>query len=110
MSRSWVLPAVLVLVAVRVVAAQDKKSEKKDGPKVLVAAPLGVAPGQAARVSVRGLKLDGATEVRFPGVAAAVRLLGKGKAAVPNQQSAARVGDTQVEMEVTLRIGEAGVS
>jgi hypothetical protein len=33
---------------------------------------------------------------------ATVKLLGKGKAAVPNQQEPARVGDTQTEVELSL--------
>jgi Bacterial pre-peptidase C-terminal domain len=79
-----------------------RAEDKKDGPKVLVAVPLGVAPGATTKVTVRGLKLDGATEVKFTDAGVTAKVVSKGKATVPNMQEPARVGDTQVEVEVTL--------
>lgn len=83
-------------------AAQEKKPEKKDAPKVMLALPLGVPVGKAMKVTLRGLKLDAATEVRVPGTKATAKVVGKGKAAVPNMQDAKKVGDTQVDVELTL--------
>jgi hypothetical protein len=83
-------------------AAEPKKPDPKDLPKITVALPLGAAPGATTRLTLRGLKLDGATEVRCHAPMATVKLLKKGKAAVPNQQEVGRVGDTQVEIELTL--------
>ena len=51
---------------------------------------------------MRGLNLDRASEVRLREAKGTARVVAKGKAAVPNQQPPAAVGDTQVEVEVTL--------
>ena len=105
-----VLVACLVLVPFA--AAQPKKPDPKDAPRVLMAMPFGVAPGKATKVTLRGLKLDAAKEVRFADKATkgTIELLTKGKAGVPPQMEAARVGDTQVEIEITLPAGVAGDS
>ncbi len=94
------LAASVALASAGAAAAQDAK----DAPKVLLALPLGVPVGKPTKVTLRGLKLDAVTEVRWadPKVSAAVKLLNKGKAAVPDKMEAARVGDTQVEVEVTV--------
>jgi hypothetical protein len=88
--------------------AEDKPPENKDQPKVLLAAPLGLPLGATTKLTLRGLKLDTASEVRLllPGAAApdqaAIKQLAAGKAEVPAGQEAARIGDTQVELEITL--------
>jgi hypothetical protein len=53
-------------------------------------------------VTLRGLKLDTATEVRFPDSKATAKLLKKGKAGVPNMQKPEQVGDTEAQLEITL--------
>jgi hypothetical protein len=82
--------------------AQPKKPEQKNGPQVLVAIPLGAAPGSKSIVTLRGLRLDSTSEVRAPGSKAAVKLLRKGKAAVPNMQKPEKAGDSEVQIELTL--------
>src|SRR5262245_7059206 len=74
-------------------------AQKKDEAKVILAQPFGVAPGKTTKVVLRGLKLDGAKEVRVG--KGAVKLLKKGKVPVPQMMEAAQVGDTQVEIELT---------
>jgi hypothetical protein len=97
------LLVLIVLLPLCAVAAQDKKPpEKKDPPTIRLALPLGIPVGKATRIVLRGQKLDTATEVRFPDVKATVKIIGKGKAAVLAMQDAKLVGDTQVELEVTL--------
>jgi hypothetical protein len=94
---------VALLGATAFLPAQDKKpQEKKDTPRVIVAVPLGVPAGRATKVTLRGLKLDTATEVRVAVPQATAKVVGKGKATVPNMQDAKRAGDTQAEVEVTL--------
>jgi hypothetical protein len=101
MTRRSRLALAVLLGAAAALSAQDKKPpEKKDVPQVIVAVPLGVPAGKATKVTLRGLKLDAATEVRI--AKATAKVISKGKAAVPNMQDAKRVGDTQVEIEVTL--------
>jgi hypothetical protein len=83
-------------------AGEPKKPDPKDQPRVTLVLPLGAAPGKTTRLTVRGLKLDTATEVRLPGSKATAKIVGKGKAPVPDKEDLTRVGDTQVEVELTL--------
>ncbi|MBV9122096.1 MAG: PPC domain-containing protein [Planctomycetes bacterium] len=95
----------LLLSLVREAPGQNKKPEKQEGPKVVMVLPLGVVPGAKTRITIRGLKLDAATQVRFPNASVAVKVLGKGKAPAAAKEKAAQVGDTQVEAEVTVPAG-----
>jgi hypothetical protein len=91
-----------LLVLPALALAQGKKKPPGDQPKVIVALPLGVRVGATTKVTLRGLKLDGAREVRLAGAKGTAKLLKKGPAAVPAQQDAGKVGNTQVEVEITL--------
>ncbi len=82
--------------------AQPKKPAPKDAPRVLMALPFGVVPGKAARVELRGLKLENAREVRLASGKGTIKLLKKEKVAVPNMQEASKVGDSRVEVELTI--------
>ena len=81
--------------------AQEKKSEK---PRITAITPLQVVPGATVTLRVRGLKLNGATELRFAGAAGA--MTGKVKEAkaadMPTGLEAKDVGDTQVEASVSV--------
>jgi hypothetical protein len=89
--------------------AQDKKGDKKkEEPRVLLCLPLGVKAGAATKVTVRGLKLDGATEVRFSGAKATAKLVSKGKAPPPDKLPPQKVGDTQAVVEFTVPAGAEG--
>src|SRR5262245_8412082 len=82
--------------------AQDKKKDpKKAEPRVAVVIPLGAAPGKTTKLTVRGIKLDGATALRFGAVKATAKIVSKGAAAVPDKNPE-KVGDTQLVAEVTL--------
>ncbi|HZY86405.1 MAG TPA: PPC domain-containing protein [Gemmataceae bacterium] len=81
---------------------QPKMPATAGGPKIVVAIPLGVKPGATTRLTLRGLKLDAATEVRCQEPKASAKLLKKGGASVPNQQDVNRVGNTEAQVEVTL--------
>lgn len=92
----------LLVVAALLPAAEARKPAAKELPKLLTAAPLGIAPGVKTRLTLRGLRLDNATEVRCQEPKATTKLLRKSKVGVPNPQNLNRIGDTQVEAEVTL--------
>ena len=96
-----------LLWAAVLLAAQDKKEAPKPDPKALYALPLSVKPGATTRVTVRGLSLEQATEVKVAGPAEA-KIKSKGKAAVPNNQEAAVYGDTQVELEIKAAADASG--
>lgn len=98
--RSGVLALLLLL-------AQEKKEDKKPDPRALYALPLSVKPGATTKVTVRGLSLEQAVEVKVEGPAEA-KIKSKGKAAVPNNQEAAVYGDTQVELEIKAAADAAG--
>src|SRR4051812_38461014 len=102
MHRAALVVAALVSLTALASAQNKKPAEKNDGPRPLVCAPLGVAPGVETKLVVRGLRLDNVTEVRFGDVKAEVQIVSKGKTAVPNMQDAAKVGDTQLELKVKL--------
>jgi hypothetical protein len=82
--------------------AQPKKPDPKNGPQVLVAMPLGAVPGSTSKVTLRGLRLDNANEVRLLASKGTVKLLKKGKTTVPNMQKPEKVGDSEVQIELTL--------
>lgn len=84
-------------------AAQDKPAEKKDQPKLLMAVPLIVSPGAMAKVTLRGLRLDQASEVAITGLDSPpkIEIKKKEKAAPPNGMNANEVGDSFVDVEFT---------
>jgi Bacterial pre-peptidase C-terminal domain len=96
------MPPIAVTLLPLLLLAQPKKPEPKDQPRVLVMAPLGMAPGSATKLTIRGLKIDNATEVRLPGTKGSAKILGKSKVAVPNTQKPEKVGDSEVQVEITL--------
>lgn len=86
----------------RTAIPQDKAQEKPpEKPVVLLSSPLGIPPGETARIVLRGLRLDGATGVKSTDERVRVKLLSAGKTAVPANQSLPRVGDTQIELELS---------
>lgn len=97
----------MLLLPVLLTPALLPAQPKKDAPRVLVALPFGVAPGKPARLTLRGLKLDTAKEVRVA-PAGSVQLRSKGTVSVPNQQELSHLGDTQIEVELTVPAGATG--
>lgn len=96
MPRRWLLVA--GLVASSVVYAQDKKP---DVPRITALAPFDVLPGKETTLRIRGVKLSNATEVRFAGGLKA-EIKEKKTAEVPNGLDAKDVGDTQLEVKLTV--------
>jgi hypothetical protein len=88
------------------VSAQDKPATPDKPPRIAMANPLAVMPGSPVKVLLRGWELEQATEVRSSNPRVQIKILGKGKAAVPNKQDAKQVGDTQLELEVTVPADE----
>ncbi len=97
----------LAVLLMPVLLAQPKKPEPKDAPRVLVALPLGLAPATSSKITLRGQRLDTVSEVRLPGAKGSVKLLKKGKIAVPNMQKPEKVGDSEVQIELTLPVDVA---
>lgn len=69
---------------------------------MLLACPLGIAAGATSNIVIRGTLLDGVTEVKFPDSHITAKILSKGKAKLPDKADPKALGDTQVEVEVTV--------
>ncbi|MBL8792640.1 MAG: hypothetical protein JNM56_01915, partial [Planctomycetia bacterium] len=82
--------------------SQDKKGDKKDTPKVVVVVPFGIPVDKKQTITVRGLKLDTATELRFGETKVEAKLLKKTKAPPPNNGDPNKLGDSFLEVELTL--------
>jgi hypothetical protein len=96
-----------VALAIAVLCAalqEDKKAPPDPKPRIVVALPLAVTPGATARVTLRGLNLDQATEVKLalPLEGASIAIKSKGKAELPKETDPAVYGDTKVELEIKL--------
>ena len=91
--------ATLLLANSRPASAQ----EKKDAPRITAISPIRVTPGTSVTFKIRGVKLDSATELRFPSVAGLkAEVKEKKKADLPNGLEAKDVGDTQCEATLML--------
>src|SRR5437879_2597805 len=102
--------SLLALVAILPTAAQDKKKPPaKIEPRVFFAIPLGAAPGKTTKITLRGVDLDNAKDVKVEAGKGSAKILAKGKAAVPDKNPE-KVGDTQVEIELKLDDKLAGDS
>jgi hypothetical protein len=97
MSRHSCLLACLALAAAPLLAQQPA-----DGPKILLAHPLAVKAGETVKVKLRGRKLDSTTEVTTAAANVTIKVLNKGAAEVPQKLVAEAVGNSQVEIELTL--------
>ena len=104
--RTLVLLALLA-VAPFASAQEKKKKDKSPDPKVVVVLPLGMKPGTTEKLTIRGMNLEGAKEVRFDGDGAEAKIESTGKAPVPDKNPE-RVGDTQIVVKVKLKADVTG--
>ena len=99
-SASFLLP--LLLVAPHSLG-QPKDKPKDPPPKPLYSLQFAADPGKTTKLTVRGVRLDTATEVRLGEPKSTGKIGGKGrKTPIPTQMSAEVVGDTEIDIEVTL--------
>ncbi len=98
------LPTLLLLVVLPPSVGQQKDKPKDQPPKLLYALQLGADAGKTTKLTLRGLRLDTATEVRLGEPKSSGKVIGKGrKAAMPNaQMNVEAVGDTELDVEVSL--------
>jgi Bacterial pre-peptidase C-terminal domain len=71
-------------------------------PSIVVATPLGVPAGAPTRLTLRGVRLDGTTEVRCHHPKVHVKLLDTKKVGLGPREVAENVGDEAVDVEVTV--------
>ncbi len=98
------LLTLLILLSLLTLTFSQDKGKKDAPPKPLYALKLAADPGKTTKLTLRGLRLDTATDIRVGEPKSSGKVLGKGrKAGLPNQQlSAEIVGDTEIDVEVTL--------
>jgi hypothetical protein len=77
-------------------------AQSPDLPLIKLASPLGVPHNANTKLTLRGLKLDDAKEIKCSDGKSTAKILSQGNATVPNMQDAKRVGDRQVEIELTV--------
>jgi hypothetical protein len=92
-----------LLLAAAHSVGQPKDKPKEPPPKPLYAVQLAADPGKTTKLTIRGVHLDTATEIRLGDPKSTGKLVGKGrKTPIPMQMSADLVGDTEIDVEVTL--------
>jgi hypothetical protein len=94
----------LFLVSFGLIPGLLAAEDKKEPPLIKVVTPLGIVPGTAASVTVRGFRLSDVTELRFLDLKTApvINIKTKGAAKAPDKVPPEKVGDSQVELELTL--------
>ncbi len=99
---SLFLACLLLLSLAGFAHSEDKKSQLT--PVIIAIAPLELTPGVNTTLHVRGLQLDTATDVRFSGTLTtfAAQIKEKKKADLPNGLEAKEIGDTQIEVALTV--------
>jgi len=101
--------AILISFALFVGAQQKKADPKEAPPQALAAIPLGVELGTTTKVTLRGLRLEPVTEIRFQEPRTTGKLVGKPrKIGLPNNVSVNIHGDSEIDFEVTLPKEVAG--
>ena len=92
------------LILLAATPQDDKKAAPDPKPRIAMALPLAVSPGAVAKVTLRGLNLDQASELKFSQAiaGATIAVLSKGKAELPKETDPAVYGDTKVELEIHL--------
>lgn len=99
----------VALVVLPLAFGQSKTPPQEPPPKALYALQLAADAGKTTRLTIRGLRLDTATEVRVGEPKSSAKVIGKGrKTPVSNQMNSEVVGDTELDVEVTLPLEVPG--
>ncbi len=87
--------------------AQDKAAAKKEPPQIKVVAPFGLLREVTTTVIIRGVNLSDVTEIRFPELkpTPVIKIKSKGAAPAADKVSVEKIGNTQLEVEITLPPG-----
>ena len=83
---------------------EDTKPQKAEPPRACVALPLALRTGATNQLTVRGLGLTNVTALQFTNtsVGLTAEIKTTGKAEVPKDADVKKVGDTQIEVVVTV--------
>jgi len=78
--------------------------DKKDLPVVRITSPLGIVPGICSPVTIHGFTLNDVSEIRFLDLKSTplIQIKSKGTAKPPDKVPPEKVGDSQVEIDLTF--------
>ncbi len=76
--------------------------DKPEAPRIALATPFAVSRNGTTKVTVRGWKLNRDIEARTKIGNVGLRMIKHDNANIPNGQDAKLIGDSQVELEVTI--------
>ena len=100
---TWTLLLTCMFSGTAQLNSQPKEKPKEPPPNALYALQLAADAGKTTKLTLRGVGLESATDVRLGEPKSAGKVLGKGrKVAVPNQMPPQIVGDSETDVEVTL--------
>jgi hypothetical protein len=89
-----------LLLSTNAIGQEKKKTEKPpEPPKILMVIPPFMEQEKTTKILLRGKQLDLVTSAESAGKK--LKIIRKGKAGVPQGMSADKLGDTEVEIEVT---------
>lgn len=100
--RAFCPMAMMSLLCAGDALAQDAAEKKAEPPRVAMCVPLAVPVTATTKMIVRGWALASAAEVRSSSPQVSCKVLSAASVAVPNGQDAKQIGDTQIELEVTV--------
>jgi hypothetical protein len=103
MNRTFAIAALSVTLGLGFAQDKPKEKPKELPPKPLFALRLAAEAGKTTKLTLRGQRLDTATDVRVGEPKSSAKVVGKGrKTGVPNPLSAENVGDSEIDIEITL--------
>jgi len=84
--------------------AEEKKPDPKGPPRIVTTVPLAVERGSTTTLTLYGMNLSEATEVRAEadGVSLQLKIKSKGKVELPKDAPAEKLGDTQIAVELKI--------
>ncbi|MEI8020711.1 MAG: hypothetical protein WCH39_21085, partial [Schlesneria sp.] len=95
---STLLSLGLVLICLSTLHSEDKP----EAPRIALATPFAVTPHATTKVLIRGWKLNRDIEAKTTIANVGLRVIKHENANVPNGQEAKLIGESQVELEVTI--------
>lgn len=99
-----VMGGIALIHSISVAAEDKKKDEKKEVPRLIGVTPFSLLRGATTTVRITGANLADANAVRLEGEAGAIKAVIKshGKIAGDKKGDPAKVGDSQVELEINV--------
>lgn len=82
-------------------------SAAEESPRAALCLPLAVPVNATTRVALRGWALERVDEVRCEDPGVTIAIAGRGEAALPNPQDLSRIGNRQLELDVTVSADHA---